>query len=351
MIATPVIEAKVEIPTNGRVRVPYFILPTPSIFSPESGVGIPIDEPDYPYGWRTIMETGPNGEEISYDIALTPEDFLNPQLGDQMPQGLSHSKLTIEIHDKLENHLQDKVDMIVISDIQMFWDVPGLEKRPFPDVCVIPHIKDEEDLDESFDCRKHHTRPCLIVEVTSPNYEKGDLKKVEIYQRAGVKEYIIINPQQKRKSRAFELMGYRLEHGRYKRIEPDRDGRLLSQTTGVLFGLKGQAKRKIELINAATGKPLLSNREEKARAVQAESLAQTESIRANAESIARTQAESLAKAESIRANAESIRANAEAIARTQAESRAAMLEARLRELEKLLPANMSYTEQGHKLKI
>ncbi len=313
MITTPVIEAKIKIPTNGKDYVPDFILPPYPISHPELGwdkrVSISIDEPDFSHGCRTIVETDSNGEIIYRDIALTPEDFLNPQLGDHMPQDPEHAKIGIAIYDRLEKHVKEQPNTMVFFDTKMLWRIPGLQE-PFPDVSVVPNVRDMENIRGSFDCRDQGTRPCLIVEVMSPGYPGDDTKKVKIYQQAGVTEYIILNPHFENKSLPMELTGYRLIGKQYQPILPDAQGRLLSQTVRVKFGVD-ETKRNLILTHASSGQKLLTNKEEQAARLKAESRADTESIARNAESIARA----------------------------QAEARAAMLEARLQELEKLLQAN------------
>jgi len=333
MIAPSVIESKVKIPLNGKVHRPDFRLPKP-----------PVQVEDYPHGWRRIVETGLNGEKIYHDIALTAEDFLNPQLGDHMPQGPKHAEIAIAIYDRLEKHIKTQPNMMVFFDTKMLWHVPGL-LEPFPDVTVIPNVKNRETIIGSFDCLEQETRPCLIVEVMSPGYAGDDTKKVKIYERAGVTEYIILNPHVENKKLPMELTGYRLINGRYQPILPDEAGQLLSRTVGVKFGLDSTG-RNVILTDVLTGQKLLTNGEEAAARLKAEARAEAESIaRANAESlaqaeaVARAQAESLAQTEAVaRAQAESL-AQTEAVARAQAEARTALLEARLRELEKLLSTN------------
>jgi Uma2 family endonuclease len=220
------------------------------------------------YGWRTIIETGPDGETIWREIPLTLEDFLNPMEGDHMSQSIKHSKLAINIHDKLESHFyKDRPDILVTFDSKMMWGIPGL-KEPYPDVAVIPNLKNKDEIDTSVDCVKEGTRPCLIIEVMSPGLEKGDLEKIPIYERAGVEEYIIINPYLKKKKRPYELTGYRLVRGRYQPIKPNDKGQLLSQTTGILIGLTGDNNREVELIDSITGERLLGRLEADARAEQ-----------------------------------------------------------------------------------
>ncbi len=296
MIAPPIIEAKINIltntPTNGKVH--HFTLPKPAVEVAEVNA--------YPYGWRTVIETAPNGKEIYRDIPLTAEDFLNPQLGDSMPQDPEHAKIAIAIYDRLEKQVKNQPQTELFFDTKMVWHIPGLQE-PFPDVSVVPNVKDRAAIGGTFDCLEQGTRPCLIVEVMSPNYQGDDTKKVEIYEQAGVAEYIILNPHLENRSLPMVLTGYRLVGKRYQPIQPDATGQLLSQTVGVKFGLD-KTGRALILTDALTGQKLLTNEEELAARLEAE---------------ARAQAEALAREE-------------ELAARLEAEARVAMLEARLREL-------------------
>lgn len=75
------------------------------------------------------------------------------------------------------------------------------------------------------------------------------------------------------------MTGYRLDSKkRYQRIEPDGEGRLLSETTGLLFGIAKD--HTLTVFDARTGKKLLRPSqimaaqeagEERARSAEAES--------------------------------------------------------------------------------
>jgi hypothetical protein len=156
--------------------------------------------------------------------------------------------------------------------MKMKWGIPGL-KEPAPDVAVIPNLKNKEVGRQSFDVVKEGTRPGLIVEVMSPDYPGDDTIKVEIYERAGITEYIIINPYAGVEGAGCEMWGYRLAGQKYRLIELDEHGRLLSQTTGVWFGLD-ESRRRVVLTDAATGERLLTAREEKEARLEAEARAE-----------------------------------------------------------------------------
>ncbi len=287
-----------------------------------------FEEDEFPHGWRRITETLPDGSVRYHDIPLSPEDFLNPEYGDQMPQGHEHGKQLIDIYNKLRIHYHDKPGTEILIDTKIKWGIPGL-KEPFPDIAVVHDVTNGENINESFDVVKHGTRPCLIVEIMSPNYPGDDTHKVHIYEQAGVREYIILNHHPEDKSLPFELTGYRLVRGEYRDIIPDPEGGLLSETTGIWFGL---GERELILKDAATGKELLSsNKGHKAqikaekRAEQAENRAEQAENRAEQEALARLEAEKRAE------QAKNL-AKQEALARLEAEAELRRFRAELTKL-------------------
>ncbi|MDM8527388.1 Uma2 family endonuclease [Anaerolineales bacterium HSG24] len=247
-----------------------------------------VEEEPFPYGWRTIEDIGPNGETIYRDIALTLDDFLDPQEGDQMPQGIEHSEEAIEIRNKLKKWFRHDPHMAVLFDVKMKWGILGLQE-PFPDIAVIPKVKDKHALKGGhFDVLAQGTRPCLIVEITSPNYEAGDRKKVQIYERAQVEEYLIINPYRK----PFELQGYRLEQGQYRKLAT---GRFLSRTTNLRFEPSVDGGQLI-ITDTRTDEVMLSSVEE----IQARKIAETRAEQeAKARKIAEARAEQAEQAKTV----------------------------------------------------
>jgi Uma2 family endonuclease len=208
---------------------------------------------------------GPNGETEQLVMPLTPELFLNPQVGDQMTQGKRHGDTAREIADLLEHFFRSAPDVLITFDLKHLLG-PGLP-QPGPDVSVIRGVRDRDADRESFDVEKEGVRPCLIVEVVSPlssRIRQTDLvDKVDVYRRAGISEYLIADST--RRDRRFRLLGYRLEgsgpSARYEPIEPDDQGRVLSETTGLWFQVSPDGDR-ILLSEEATGQRLLTREEE-----------------------------------------------------------------------------------------
>ncbi|MFN8488471.1 MAG: Uma2 family endonuclease [Caldilineaceae bacterium] len=239
--------AKVEQPVNGVYEQ-----------EPLTSLAEPVDR--YPYGYRVAQETQPD-ETVGYSyIPLTQADFLDPQEGDRLTQSDPHIKFVFSLVSRFLKHYLGVTDVGVFSDLKMLWRIPGL-KEPAPDLAIVPNLVDQHKYRGSFDVVAEGTRPCLVVEVMSPQYPGDDTIKVDIYRQAQIPEYIIINPHFEDEENHFELIGYRLVGKRYQRMKPDAQGRLLSETTGVWFGLD-ESGRDLILTNARTVERLLTDEEE-----------------------------------------------------------------------------------------
>src|SRR6185295_9229568 len=208
----------------------------------------------FPYGFRWRRSRLPNGEEKEEMIPLMAHDVLDPQFGDKVPQTEDHFRLVTSLADLLLRRYQARKDVLILGDVQIYWDVPGLPNTS-PDIAVVSVIGKRGKKSRVFKVAKEGARPCLIIEVVSdsdPAMRRNDYeKKVEVYQKAGVREYLIFDQPLSERSR-FQMTGYRLStSGRYRRIEPDAQGRLLSETTGLLFGVDEDDS--LLVADAATG--------------------------------------------------------------------------------------------------
>jgi hypothetical protein len=151
--------------------------------------------------------------------------------------------------------------------------------------------------------------------------------KVEHYGRAGIAEYLIVDS--KRRDRRFRLLGYRLDgSGWYQPIEPDAEGRLLSETTGLWFQASPDGGR-VLISEYPSGRPLLTREEEVILRKAAEERAWIEAeAHKAAEERARIEAEARRVAEERAWRAEE-RVRREAEAREAAEGKVARLQAEL----------------------
>lgn len=221
----------------------------------------------------------PGGRMELVELPLTPELFLDPQLEDKMVQGKWHEETGREIMNLLEAYFRPQPDVLVTHDMKHLFG-PGLP-GPAPDASVIRGIVDRDADRESFDAVKEGLVPCLVVEVVSPRNARvrrtDEVDKVRLYERVGIAEYVIVDSQRRPRGRTYFLLGYRLDRdGRYQRIEPDAEGRLISQSTGIAFQMSPDGRR-VLLFDSASGRRLLSPAEWEALA------AREAEARANAE--------------------------------------------------------------------
>src|SRR5436305_10597117 len=254
----------------------------------------PEDADPFRYGWRPRYVHLPGGEVEEQDRPLAAEVLLGPQPGDVVVESGPHGKLSRRLGGVLELFFKGDAEVLVVGNMKMLWGIPGL-KEPAPDVAVIRGVRDREDLGEVFDVVQEGVRPCLVIEVVSPKYEeirRNDyVDKKEIYERASIPEYLIVEPfRNVRGTPIRQWTGYRLgPDGRYCEVEPDGEGRLLSETTGLLFGIDEDGS--FLVINARTGERLLDLDRLAAAREAAEERAAREAERAAREAEARKAAE------------------------------------------------------------
>ncbi|HKI04339.1 MAG TPA: Uma2 family endonuclease [Thermoanaerobaculia bacterium] len=203
----------------------------------------------------------PDGNLELLERPLTPEDFLDPQLEDKTTQGRPHADTTLYLTEIVKRHFSSQPDVVVLMDVKHLFG-PGFN-APSPDVSVLRGVPRPDRIQESFDYRKIGVLPCLIIEVVSPKDRRirrvDEEDKVRLYQRVGIPEYLLIlPPRRNRPGQRFGLWGYRLgPNRRYRPIEPDGNGRLLSETTGLQFAVSPDGDR-IDVFNSSTGERFLT---------------------------------------------------------------------------------------------
>jgi Uma2 family endonuclease len=221
----------------------------------------------------------PDGTVELVSIPLTPEDFLNPQLGDKWVQGRPHGRACLYFADILERHFSSEEDVLVLYDVKLL--TSPRRRGPAPDVMVVRGARKPDPDLESFDPVEQRSIPSLVIEVLSRTQrirKKDQEDKVALYARVGIPDYLVVDPPRRKRGIPFQLKGYCMgPEGRYLRIEPDAQGRLLCASAGLRFGVSEQGDQ-IEVFDARTGERLLSSREEEAGRKAAE--AELERLRA-----------------------------------------------------------------------
>ena len=206
-----------------------------------------------------------------------------------MPQAPFHAQVIRDLVNMLQTYFRHRSDITIFQDLIMNWGIPGLP-NPSPDVSVVPDVRDPDAVLYAgrFDVLAEGTRPVLVIEVVSPHYRVEDRQdKVEIYEQAGVLEYLIIDRVRRRNQIVNEVLGYRLVRGIYRPILADEDGFIYCQTVGLRFGLE---EAQVVAEDVATGQRLYTLEDEvfireaaESRADEAESRAQQLAAQVEAE--------------------------------------------------------------------
>jgi Uma2 family endonuclease len=284
-----------------------------------------IEDP-FRYGSRWVRVKTRKGTQLR-EVPLTLEDLFDPQEGDYVPHSTVHGDLVSATKERIRQAFRSRgqTDVLVCDDVKMLWKDPSLAQIA-PDVAVIPGIADPERLRPVFDEEKEGTGPIFVLEIVSKATRKFDSKdKPKIYRRAGVEECFVLDPLKS----PWELAGRRLQRpqgttGRYRKLRPDKQGRVLAKTLGLYFVIPPEGDRLV-LVDVATGEPLRG-------------LGESED--------AREAAESAREAERKAREAAELRERREAQARQAAESRAADVEAENQELARELERLRAKLREG-----
>lgn len=229
----------------------------------------------------------PDGSFDFVDLPLTPERFLNPDIEDRMVQGGPHNLALLHLQGLLLHHFRSEKDILIFSDVQLRLG-PGLPS-PVPDLWIVKgHPNPDFDI-RSYDLAKEKVPPCFILEVVSDAADLrrvDEVRKVKLYERVGVQDYLMAELPRKATGGKFRLLGVRLgEDGRYQPMKADGYGRLFSEATHLRFGVSPEGDR-IEVFEGRTGPRLRTwAEEEEIRKATEEKAAQAEekAVQADAE--------------------------------------------------------------------
>src|SRR5215213_2924586 len=255
------------------------------------------EEPDEERCTLLRYVRGPNGEIEWREIPLTPEDFLDPKVGDTMNQGKPHVMAATFLFDLLTRWFHGRPDVVVLHDVKHLM-MP--RRGPAPDVSVIMGLEMIDHQMSSYNVKRIGVPPSLIIEVVSPRdrriREVDEKTKPGLYERIGVREYLLLDLPRRANGWRTRWTGYRMdEAGRYQPIELDAQGRIFSETTGLFFGAN-VAGDWAELIDTETGQRLLSSLEEQEGRLRAEEELRQETERRQREAEGRLREERARKA-------------------------------------------------------
>ena len=153
---------------------------------------------------RTIMEVYKNlpegtlAELIDNVIYMSPSPVYN------------HQDVLLEITTKLKERLK-KSAKVVIAPFDVYLD--DRSNAVQPDIVIILDINKGILIPNGH----FHGVPDVIVEILSPGNKDYDLvKKKELYERFGVKEYWIVDPESK------ETIGYFLQDSKFIKLGQEK---------------------------------------------------------------------------------------------------------------------------------
>ena len=225
--------------------------------------------------------------------------------GKPMADNSKQFRLITTIEGNLEILFEHEPEVFIAGD--MFWyPVEGNNQlRVAPDV-MVAFGRPKGDRGAYLQWREGGIGPQVVFEILSPGNSRAEMEnKFEFYERYGVEEYYLYDPDSGR------LQGWLRREGALAQIEEMKGW--VSPRLGITFDLEGNDL----VLSYPDGRRFLTFLELNQRRQEAEAQAQIEAE-------ARTQAE--ARAEQAEARAET-----EAKARAEAEARAKELEAKLKQ--------------------
>lgn len=181
-------------------------------------------------------------------------------------------------------------DVYVAGNMLMYYVKGDVTKCVSPDVFLVEGLSKEKR--RTYKVWEEGRAPSLVIEVTSESSRSEDLiEKKETYARLGVKEYFLFDPL--REYLHPPLQGFRLSGSWYGEIEPDGDGSLTSEVTGLRLQVEGE---RLRLVDLATGEKLLRSAEEAQARQQAEQAREQEAAARRLAEAQRDTAEERARA-------------------------------------------------------
>lgn len=198
-------------------------------------------------------------------LTETADELLYPE-SDGQPMGETdwHIWALILLFEGLHDCFKDQADVFVGSDMFLYYVEGDPSKNTAPDAMVVKGVAKAKEFRRTFKTWVEKAVPCAVFEISSGDTWKKDLvDKRLLYERLKVAEYFVFDPE----ARYIKppLRGFRLRGGKYQPLTPAADGSLTSKELGLRLVAESFMLR---LIDARTGKPILTPQEQKQRADQ-----------------------------------------------------------------------------------
>ena len=224
-------------------------------------------------------------------ILEVPKTIIYPSSdGKPMAETEMHVRAMMYLHLALEEFFKPRQDVYIATNMFWYWK-EGRTKTVAPDVMVIPGVGNDHRRRSFFTWRENGAVPAVVFEMASQGTWRKDLSgKRRMYERRGVKEYFIFDPENLYLTEG-PLLGFRLDGLRYRTLTPVEGA--LSSDLGFDIRPEGEMLR---LIDRATGIPIPTPGEtmEQARIAEEQVRIAEVQVRA-AEELARREAEQSAQ--------------------------------------------------------
>ena len=148
--------------------------------------------------------------------------------GQPLAETSLHVKVLILLYSLLEHRYRERSDVLLAMDLFWYW------KKGDPSACTAPNLMvifgagNQERRSYKL-WRENNIVPAIILEVASESTWRQRLFDNRAdYERLGVSEYFLFDPEDDYLPE--QLMGFRLQQGRYRPITLDEQGFMVSQT-------------------------------------------------------------------------------------------------------------------------
>ncbi|MBL8865114.1 MAG: Uma2 family endonuclease [Gemmataceae bacterium] len=175
--------------------------------------------------------------------------------GKPMAETQLHIRSIISLYEQMLRFYSARDDVLVTVDLFWYWKEGNNRRRIAPDIMVIPGVSKEPPR-RTYLSWKEGVVPAMVVEFASQGTWRKDLgKKFNRYEKLGVKEYFIFDPEGL--YLVPTLQGHRLRGRTYRRVFSD-DGSLPTEL-GFRLVPEGTILR---MIDVKTGNRILTGSEQ-----------------------------------------------------------------------------------------
>jgi Uma2 family endonuclease len=213
---------------------------------------------------------------------LQPIEVYYPESdGKPMAETDLHRNLLLDLVEAADRRFEADPETYVSGNLLIYYVEGHPEKCVAPDVFVVRGV--EKRMRPIYKMWAEGKGPDVVVELTSPSTHREDLEeKRGIYERIGVREYFIFDPEGRRFKPPFR--GFRLEDGGLRPILPERQesGKTVYRSEVLDLELHGGGPS-LRWVDPATGEPLPIPRELFHLAMESKKRADREQVRAEHE--------------------------------------------------------------------